>query len=927
VFGREAERAVTEAFLDAVPDGPAALVLEGEAGIGKTSLWSATVEHARGRGWCVLTADPTTSEAGLSFAALTDLLAGTRPELLIDVPVPQRRALDIALLRVDPEGALPDHRALATGFLSVVTVLAREAPVLIGVDDVQWLDAPSARILEFALRRLGTEPVGTVVCARLPEQTSVPLGIDRALPQDRVTQVRVGPLEADALHGMVEHRMSAEFPRRVLARIAETSSGNPFFALEIARALLQAGSQPLPGEDLPMPESLTELVAERIAALPSDTRELLSAASVTANPTIALLDAIAEHKPAVDVLAPAEAGGIVAVEGERVRFSHPLVAAAVWSSISTSTRSRIHRRLSELVTEPEEKAKHLATVATGPDEEVAAAVAAAASHALARGAPDAAAELFERSVQLTPIANQEDGWRRASDAAACHAQSGDDDRARAVLEEVIASARSGPLRAGALLQLGNIVYRRDSVFSAIGLLSQALDEAGTDAELRSGIERWLSTLHTTSGNTSGGLEHARAALDLLDGSQNTAAIAQALANIALGEFVLGGGLSRERMEWALKFEDRTDYPETTENWPSLNYGVILLMADEPGTARAVLAKLQKRLREEGDERGVPYTSWLLGWVDVETGRLERAATELQKGTAALKGESEPLLESFLSSVAALVHAWRGEVDQARAAVETGLRAGMQTGVAYATLWNTSALGFLELSLGNADAAHRCLGPLADLITQVGVEEPGVMRFLPDEIEARVALGELDGAAALLEPFETMARRVGRRWAIATAGRCRGLLSSARGDPDAALVALEGAIKELGDLPYPLELGRTLVVKGRVHRRRREKRAAREALDRALEIFEERGARLWAETAGSELARLGGRPAAPTELTATEQRVAELAAAGLTNREVAEAAFLAPKTVEGVLARVYRKLGIRSRAELGASMAARRAEST
>jgi DNA-binding CsgD family transcriptional regulator len=232
---------------------------------------------------------------------------------------------------------------------------------------------------------------------------------------------------------------------------------------------------------------------------------------------------------------------------------------------------------------------------------------------------------------------------------------------------------------------------------------------------------------------------------------------------------------------------------------------------------------------------------------------------------------------------------------------------------------------LELSLGDADAAHRCLGPIADLITQVGVEEPGIMRFLPDEIEARVALGELDGAAALLEPFEAMARRVGRRWAIATAGRCRGLLRAAHGDLDAALVALDGAIEELGNLPYRLELGRTLVVKGRVHRRRREKRGAREALERALEIFEERGARLWAETARRELARLGGRPATPTELTATEQRVAELAASGLTNREVAEAAFLSPKTVEGVLARAYRKLGIRSRAELGASMAARRAE--
>jgi DNA-binding CsgD family transcriptional regulator len=904
-------------MLDSVPSGPAALVLEGEAGIGKTRLWAHAIEEAERRSWRVLRAQPTTSETPLSFSVLTDLLSGVRPEVLIEVPAPQRRALDIALLRVDPEGALPDHRALATGFLSVLSALARRAPIVIAVDDAQWLDAPSARVLEFALRRLTDDPVGVVACARLPEQTAIPFGLDRALPEDRLTRIRVGPLTDEAVHSIVEGRFESPMPRRVLRHIAETSSGNPFFAIEIARTLADPSTRPLPGQDLPIPTSLNELVAERIAALPDDTRELLSAASAAADPTIELLESVAGSSRVAEVLAPAERAGVIEIESSRVRFAHPLLAAGVWTSTDEATRQRIHHALAGIVTDPEERAKHVAVVGTDPAE-VADVLETAARHARARGAPDAAAEFYERSISL-PATDVDDRWRPHIDAAECHTESGDDDRARHLLEELVGGARPGRLRAEAFLQLANISYRLDTVFAATRLLEQALEEAGDDANLRSAIERRLGFLFAISGNSASGLEHTRVALDLLEGSPDSAALSEALAGVSMAEFLVGRGVSRERIDWALAFEQRTMHPLTLESRPSLISSLILLWTDDLDASRSVLQKLQRRLVEEGDESALPHTNWMLSWVAMEMGDLERAASLIEDAQAVAEAVRQPSLGGLLLAVAAWVHAWRGEAERSRELAQAGLTLGMKTGVAYAIAFNTIALGFLELSLGNARAAHSYLGPATDMAYQAGVEEPGILRFLPDEIEALVALGELEKARAILDRFEAKAMELDRTLAIATSARCRAVIAAASGDGDAAVAAVDEALDVHRKLPHALELGRTYVVKGRVHRRRREKRAARESLLEAVSVFERAGAPLWEGIARTELTRLGGRPPAPSELTATELRVAELAASGLTNRQVAEAAFLSPKTVEGVLARVYRKLGINSRAELGAKM--------
>jgi DNA-binding CsgD family transcriptional regulator len=231
------------------------------------------------------------------------------------------------------------------------------------------------------------------------------------------------------------------------------------------------------------------------------------------------------------------------------------------------------------------------------------------------------------------------------------------------------------------------------------------------------------------------------------------------------------------------------------------------------------------------------------------------------------------------------------------------------------VFNLSVLGFVELSRDDPLEAHRYLARAIELKQSMGVVEPAYFRIVPDDVEALVALGRLDEAVALLTPFEGKGRELDRAWAIATGARCRALLSAARGDVPAALTAADEALREHERLPLPFELGRTLLVKGTIERRGKRKRQARETLGRALEVFERLGAPLWAEKASLELARIGGRAPAPLALTPTEGRVAELVAAGGTNREVADALFVSVHTVEANLKRIYRKLGIRSRTEL------------
>jgi len=271
---------------------------------------------------------------------------------------------------------------------------------------------------------------------------------------------------------------------------------------------------------------------------------------------------------------------------------------------------------------------------------------------------------------------------------------------------------------------------------------------------------------------------------------------------------------------------------------------------------------------------------------------------------------------------ASLDALRGRVDEARAAGEEALGLSVAAGALWGVAECHAALGFLELSLGGLHAARHHFDRAAEINDSIGPEEPRLLRYHADLTETLVALGDLDRAETVLLCLERSGKAAGSAWAAATGARCRGLLCSARGDLDGAVRSFEEAVVAHERLPIPFELGRTLLGKGQIHRRRNERRLAKDALGRSLTIFEELGTPLWVERAQAEMRRLGLRRGAPDELTPSEETVASLAASGLTNREIAERAFVSPKTVEANLSRVYRKLGIHSRAELGALMAER-----
>jgi len=344
--------------------------------------------------------------------------------------------------------------------------------------------------------------------------------------------------------------------------------------------------------------------------------------------------------------------------------------------------------------------------------------------------------------------------------------------------------------------------------------------------------------------------------------------------------------------------------------------LLLMVAGELDQARSLYLDQLEQASQRGDDHRREYLAWCLARVEVRAGNFQRAARYAEESDLEAAGQEGLICETLgaRAEVAALL----GRVEVAHRAAEEGLAIAERHGLGLAGLRNRAALGFLELSMGGAADAHHWLGPAVAAMGQMGLGEPAYIPLLPDEIEALIALGELEQAASLIDMLEERGRALDRPWALAAAARDRGLLQAAQGKQAAALEALQQALQEHGRMAQPFELGRTLLAKGTIERRARKWGAARASLEGALARFEELRAVLWVDRARAELRRVGGRPSA-RHLTATEQRVAELVSTGLTNHEVADALFMSVRTVEANLSRIYHKLGVRSRTEVHAKL--------
>lgn len=913
VFGRDAELALADTFLDAAEDRFSVLLFEGEAGIGKTTVWREVARRAAGRGFRVLSCEPAKAESELALSGLADLLGPVPAGALAALPDPQRRALDVALLRAEPGGARVDQRTLGTAVRSLLAGLSAEGPLLLAIDDVQWLDRASASVLAFALRRVRTTPLAWLFARRLPEPA--PLAADGLVPPESLIRHALGPLTLAALHHLLKDRLRQSVSRSTLVRIYETSGGNPLFALEIAREL---GPSPSPevGARLPVPQAHRDLLASRIGKLPLAGREALLAAAALSRPSLELVERVSS----AESLAAAEETGLIRVDGGRVAFAHPLYAAAVYESASRRHRHELHRRLAELVEDLEERARHLALATAGPDEEVAGTLEEAAAQARSRGAWASAAELLERTRDLTPPDRLDDAHRRAIAAAEHHLHSGERDRGRTLLEGILAEPLARSQRADAYRLLAEISFHAEDMAGTARLLTMAHEHADEPRQAI-WIELALAWMQPTFSDFSEGLEQAERALERAEATGDRALVAAGLALCAVFTLLCGRPVDWRTVERALELEDPDRIMPLM--WrPSTMVACLHLWAGRYSEGRERLTRLRAEMTERGDESDLGFVLLWLAWLDTMSADLAGAATlademaDLASLTATQTGRA------FALAQRGLVHAHRGEVAETRRACGEAAALLHDVGNPQLAVWIAAAVGLLELSHGDPEAAWRACEAVTVPFEQQGIAEPSVPFFLPDALEALIALGRLDRAEALLDAFEARGRELDRAWAIATGGRCRALLLAARGELSGADAALAGALAAHERLEMPVQLARTLLVKGQLERRAKQKRAARESLTQALAIFERVGASTWAQRARAELSRVGLRPPGSDELTSTEARVADLAASGLTNREVAEAAFISPKTVEANLARVYRKLGIRSRAELGARMAER-----
>jgi DNA-binding CsgD family transcriptional regulator len=916
VVGRDGEMAAVAAFLDAVQRGPVGLLLEGEAGIGKSTVWGAGVALAAARSCTVLSCRPAESEATLSFAALGDLLDGVLDRVLAGLPPPQRRALEVALLLADPATSPPGQRAVCVAFLAVIRHLCVSGPVVLAIDDLQWLDDPSARVVEFALRRLSHEPVGLLASAREPADERPASAARTGLPAERLTRLRVGPLPLDAFQAAVRATAGPALSRLTVRRLFDASGGNPFYGLELAWTLQRAGAEPAPEEPLPVPAGLRGVLSARLAALPAGARDALLVAACLRSPTTMLLEQ-AGGAAAVASLRAAAGQGVAEVDGAQVRFTHPLFASAIYSAAPPGRRREVHRRLGEIAPTVEERARHLALSCDGPDEFVAAALDQAALTAAGRGAPEVAAELTELAAALTPPDRLPARWRRRADAGGYLFRAGDTARARRHLEALVAEMPAGRDRAEALLVLATILGYDEGELAATSMLEQALGEASASRPLQARIHIEIAKI-----NESGlpeAARHAEAGLALAQQVGDPGLVGEALVQKLYLDLLTGRGFGVELGERAMELE-REARPARVLDRAAMALAVCLKHADRFDEARRWFEQTLQVAREEGDESSLP--DLLAHMADLECWAGNWPAAERYAAGSWDMGQQveHRAWRSISFYVRALIDAYAGRVDAARAAAAEGLSVARTARDPWALMMVSGVLGFAELTAGNIEQAEASLARAAELSDSIGLAEPAAWRFHANHVEAVIGLGDLERAERLLGRFEGWGRATGRAWTLATAARCRGLLLAARGDTGGAVQALEGALGHHQQLAMPFELGRTLLVMGQVQRRAKHKKIAKQHLDRALGIFETLPAPVWAGRARAELSRLGLRPPAPGTLTATEERVAALAAAGHTNRQVAQALFLSPKTVEANLARIYRKLGISSRAELGAAMA-------
>ena len=902
VVGREEELERIEAFVTSSAGTPAVLVIQGEAGIGKTTLWREGVRTLEGAGSLVLHATAAASESTLSLATLTDLLEPVYRLVRVELPPPQRRALDVALaLDEARDEAEEGERLLRAATLGALRALSDLGPLAVAVDDAQWIDPETAAALMFALRRLRSEPVLCLFSLRL--------GVDPALDVSQlgdlaVEQINLGPLSLGATQRLLLHELGVTYARPVIRQLIETSGGNPFYALELARGLARA-AETTPDDAPALSRPLDALIADRLDGVSDPARRLLGLLSLLPEASTELL----EELGVLEALDEAVSAGIVRADGTIVRFDHPLLAAGAQARLGPEERRRLHGTLASSLRDPVERARHLARSTISESAEVAADLTSAATLAARRGQPTIAAELARSAVRVTPAEDVPAALKRRLLEARYLVHAGSYAAAADLLDETLPGLPGGDERAQAL-------YLRARVTGEIEaqrrLLHEALDESD-DAAIGVEANALLVRNYLYSSDLAEALGAARGADEQAQRTGDPLRIAAATTTRGLMEIWGTGAPDPEIYERARAFaRSGDDIPADAYSNPHTLLGARALYRYEVDEARTSYFVAAEAADVAGEVDSLETFWWGLAQLEARAGRYGEAEQYVEKLRES--GEAYGRRPMSVRWIEGVLATYDGRIDDAREALDDTLARAEEGENWFFVAYARSALGFLELSLGDPGAAVVALEPVLGLPFVVH-GDPGQTGILPLAAEALVLSGDLERAAAVIDHLEARGRELDYPWCLACAARARGLLLGEQRSFDAALESLDEALAAHDDVPAPFERARTLLALGSVQRRARRRREARETLEAAESVFRELGVPVWAEQARAELGRIGGRAPSRGELTPNELRIAMLVSEGKTNKEVAAALVVTDRTVESALTQIYRKLDVRSRTEL------------
>ncbi|MFE9853128.1 AAA family ATPase [Streptomyces sp. NPDC005576] len=908
LFGRATELALLDGMVDAlIGGGTRPVLLRGASGVGKSSLLDETATRARARGVTVLRAAGAQSEVRLGYSGLHQLmhsLRGTGPRLA----AAQQEALDRALGVT--HGAPPDRFTLSAATLARLCEVADSGPVLLIVDDAQWMDRASAEVLEFVARRLGRQPIGVLA--------AVQTGWDAFLDRGSFSETLVGPLDAEAAAALLEARYPALAPA-TRRRLLSEAAGNPLALLELPALLSEeqlAGRAELP-DWLPLNERLEALFAARIRDLPDETRELLLLAALESTGSVRTIWTAARGGWADTdaALVPGERAGLVRVDtrGQLV-FRHPLVRSAIVQAVPPDQHRGAHRALADaLVAEPERQVGHLISAALGPSEVTARALENAAHHASQHHAPMVALTALRHAAELSTGA--EDRSRRLARAALIAGRAGRMGEA----VEILASAHwegASPEDAAraALADAYRAIEGDGDVRATYRMLTHALDELTAAERPETGrpplgdlADELLHVLMLAAAHSGRAELWEPLASRVAGASEFTR-----LCFDAAGDPARHGRTLRRRLDSLLGV--------LAQDSESRRYTRLRLAAGSPGTAAAHRTGWRRTL-EPASGSGT-FSDWatavtLRGVEDFHAGRWDTVESTVPEAVARAEELGHRTVAGRLKSLLALVHGARGQVDALEPLYEElkSWTAARGLGTAEQLLWQ--AQGLAALAHGDHDRAYRCLVR----ITPAGTFRPYTplaVASVMDLVEAAVRSGRTgEGRAHVAAAEEAGLAEISPRIALLVAG-CQALIAPAEGAAPAFEAAL--SLPEAEQWPFEharlqLAYGRVLQSNGSPDRATTQLRAAREALERL-------GAEPWAERARAELRAAGavpdpdpGEETGPVGLTAQEMQIARLAATGLSNKQIASQLFLSHRTVSTHLYNLFPKLRITSRAAL------------